>query len=88
MNIPLIKYVKPNWKLVDLGIHAADWKLPYDDIIRDINFELRIHEDVGLELLKNIAEQDFFFFFYLVLKKHYINHPFTFVVFFFFEKIF
>lgn len=69
--------MQPNFMLADLGIHAPDWRYPYDEIIADINIEYKKNEDIALEMLKNMAELDFFFFCYAVLGIHYLNHPYT-----------
>lgn len=69
--------MKPDDKLVELKVHAKDWKLPYDEIITDINFEFKKRPDVACEIAKEIAEQDFFFFCYAILDVYYLNHPFA-----------
>lgn len=76
MLIKPITFIQPDYRLSDLGIHAFNWRMPYDEIIHDINFEYKKNEEMGLELLKNMAEQDFFFFCYAVMGIHYMNHPF------------
>ena len=72
-----IKYIEPNPMLVDIGFHAKEWRLPYDEIINDINFHLPRNSDLAFEIMKNIAEQDFFFFNYAVLGMSWLNHPFV-----------
>jgi hypothetical protein len=76
MLIKPITFIQPDYRLSDLGIHAFDWRMPYDEIIHDINIEYKKNEELGLELLKNMAEQDFFFFCYAVMGIHYMNHRF------------
>lgn len=65
---------KGDARLVELGIHCEEWRLPYSDIINEINFLSVSKPDVALEALRMLCENDFFMFCVLVLDLP-INHP-------------
>jgi phage terminase large subunit-like protein len=70
-----LEKVKGNPVLVDCGVHCDKWRLPYDDILKDLSF-MRVHNyDAFLDSLRQICETDFFFFCIFILNLP-INHPF------------
>jgi len=73
--INTIKLQPANPILRDCGIHCDKWRLPYDEILKELSF-MKIHKpDVWLESIRTVSEVDFFFFCFVVLGLP-VNNPF------------
>lgn len=62
-------------ELVELGIHCDTWRLPYDDILKDLSLLRVNNEDAWFEALAGLCEADFFMFCLLILGLP-VNDPF------------
>ena len=65
---------KGNPVLVECGIHTDTWRLPYDDIVRELSFMRTHNEDAWLESVRKVCDIDFWFFAWYVLDLP-INNP-------------
>lgn len=65
---------KANPKLKELGIHTDEWRIPYDEVLKDLSF-LKVHKkEVYFETVRILTESDFWLFCYIILGLP-VNNP-------------
>lgn len=65
---------KADPKLKELGIHTDEWRIPYDEVLKDLSF-LKVHKkEVYFETVKILTESDFWLFCYIILGLP-VNNP-------------